>query len=377
MSTEDEYPRFSNAEMSRRRSAIEQLMDEHNLEAVLAYGANRAGSAVQWLSGWPVTKEAALIVRKNEPDQLFVQFYNHVPTARALAKDAEVHWGGTQTSSAVSDALAGVSRVGLVGPLGYKFHGRLASEMILVDLDPAYTKLRMIKSSEEMSWMRRGAELSDHAIEALLQHVVPGMNERDLGAIVEAAYLGDGGTNHIHYFGVTEMNNPSRCVPAQWPSTRQVQVGDMLTTEISASWWGYAGQVLRSIAIGSDPTPQYEELHEVAETAFDAVTSVLRNGATAEEVTEAAGVIEAAGYTIYDDLVHGFGGGYFQPIVGTSSRMNGPPTKVRFETGMTVVVQPNVITRDEQAGVQTGALVAITDTGVEQLHGVPRGLWQT
>jgi Xaa-Pro aminopeptidase len=47
-----------------------------------------------------------------------------------------------------------------------------------------------------------------------------------------------------------------------------------------------------------------------------------------------------------------------------------------FETGMTVVVQPNVITTDERAGVQTGGLVLITDAGVEQLQRAPRGLWQ-
>ena len=56
--------------------------------------------------------------------------------------------------------------------------------------------------------------------------------------------------------------------------------------------------------------------------------------------------------------------------------MNGPLTDVTFETGMTVVVQPNVITRDELAGVQTGQLMLITATGVEQLHDVPRGLWR-
>jgi Xaa-Pro dipeptidase len=45
-----------------------------------------------------------------------------------------------------------------------------------------------------------------------------------------------------------------------------------------------------------------------------------------------------------------------------------------FEAGMTVVVQPNVVTPDERAGVQTGELVAVTADGFERLHGVERGL---
>lgn len=371
------YPRFSTEEMARRRLAIESLIHEYELDAILVYGSNRAGSAIQWICEWPVTREAALIVRPGRTDHLYIQFYNHVPTARQLAGGAEVRWGGPSTTQTVSEDLHGISRVGLIGPIGYKMHTVLKAAVdTLVDLDGAYTRLRMIKSAEEIDWLRLGARLSDRAITSLREHVLPGMTEQDLGAIVEAAYLAEGGTNHIHYFGVTSMSDPDRCVPAQYPTTRPVGAGDILTTEISASWWGYPGQVLRSMTIGADPSDLYRKLHEVADAAFDAVTKVLVDGATAAQVVAAASVIEEAGFTIYDDLVHGFGGGYFQPIVGSASRMNGPLTEVVFEAGMTVVVQPNVITPDELAGVQTGQLVLITKTGVEQLHQAPRGLWR-
>jgi Xaa-Pro aminopeptidase len=43
------------------------------------------------------------------------------------------------------------------------------------------------------------------------------------------------------------------------------------------------------------------------------------------------------------------------------------------EAGMTVVIQPNVATRDGRAGVQTGELVLVTATGIERLHATPRG----
>jgi len=38
-----------------------------------------------------------------------------------------------------------------------------------------------------------------------------------------------------------------------------------------------------------------------------------------------------------------------------------------------VVIQPNVVTRDHKAGVQTGEMVLITEHGIERLHAVPRG----
>jgi hypothetical protein len=44
-----------------------------------------------------------------------------------------------------------------------------------------------------------------------------------------------------------------------------------------------------------------------------------------------------------------------------------------LRVGMTVVIQPNVVTRDGKAGVQTGELVLVTATGIEPLRGMPRG----
>jgi Xaa-Pro aminopeptidase len=43
---------------------------------------------------------------------------------------------------------------------------------------------------------------------------------------------------------------------------------------------------------------------------------------------------------------------------------------------MTCVVQPNVITPDQKAGVQVGELVLVTDTGFERLHRAKRGLFR-
>ena len=94
------------------------------------------------------------------------------------------------------------------------------------------------------------------------------------------------------------------------------------------------------------------------------------------EIVEASSVIEAAGFTTCDDLVHGFGGGYLPPILGSRSRPAGPLPELTLRKNMMVVVQPNVITTDGRAGVQTGELFLVTDSGCESLHRFPRGLRQ-
>jgi Xaa-Pro dipeptidase len=373
------YPRFSGREMARRRAALEAVMAEHEVAHLLVYGANRFGSAVGWLTRWPVTREALVVVTPGDRDALFVDFYNHVPNAQRIATEADVRPAaplGIATAVAELRARgAAGARVGLIGPLGHRGHARLAAlASEVVDLDAAYTRLRLVKSAEEIEWLRVGCELTDRSVLALRDGVRPGLDERELGALVEGAYVARGGTTHIHYFAATSMAAPEVAVPAQWPSTRRLQAGDALTCEISASWWDHPGQLLRTFAVAADPAPLYLALHAAADAALDAVLGVLRPGATAADVIEAAGVIEDAGFTTRDDLLHGFVGGYLPPVVGSPSRQIAPVPDFAFAAGMTVVVQPNVVTRDETAGVQTGELVLIGEDGPEPLHRVERGL---
>ena len=72
-------------------------------------------------------------------------------------------------------------------------------------------------------------------------------------------------------------------------------------------------------------------------------------------------MIEQAGFTIIDDLLHGYGGGYLPPVLGCKSRPAGPVPQEPFRAGQTVVIQPNVVTRDGKAGVQTGEMVVIRE----------------
>ena len=107
-----------------------------------------------------------------------------------------------------------------------------------------------MKSAEELDWLRIGAHFSDLGMAALRDGLKPGLNERELGDLVERAYISQGATNVIHYIGVTSMNAPDLGVPRQFPRMRRVQAGDVVVAEISAAFWDHPGQVLRSFALG-------------------------------------------------------------------------------------------------------------------------------
>ncbi len=84
---------------------IEALLDETGLDHLVYCGANRFGSAVQWLTGWPVTAEAVGVFSPGKADAMFIQHVNHVPLARRIAAPAEVAWGGGSSIGAAIDVL--------------------------------------------------------------------------------------------------------------------------------------------------------------------------------------------------------------------------------------------------------------------------------
>ncbi|HSJ43963.1 MAG TPA: M24 family metallopeptidase [Euzebyales bacterium] len=375
-------PRFSDAERRRRRDAIAGLLDAYDLRAVVVYGAHRAGTAIGWLTGWPTTREAALVLDHSGHDVLYVQFRNHVPQARTLAHtELDVRWAGGSTIDTVLAELATrgpAGRVGIIGPLPHTAADRLdAAGVTRVGLDRAYTAMRLVKSDEEVAWLRAGAWLSDLGISALTDGLRPGITEQEAVALAEHPCATHGGSMHICYLASTAMDDPHRCVPGQFPTARRLARGDVVVVELSAAFHGYAGQVLRTFTVDAPLSPLHRRLHGIAEAARDALLGIIRDGTTPAQLRDAAGVIEDAGLTTCDDVVHGFGGGYLPPVVASRSHTDAPLPDQPLAAGMTVVVQPNVVTLDGRAGVQTGELVLVTPTGYERLHTATPGVIAT
>ena len=372
------YPKFSDQEYARRKQALADVMNSLDIDTVLLVTAGGVGNATRWITNWPGTQQALTVFKPNQLSTMFVEYHNHVPLAKILAKDTEVIWGGDKGMGPLMEYLAkqNTRKIGVIGPLVGPRWKILESKYQVLSLDSEYIKLRMIKSEEEISWLRIGAAMSDLGMAALVKGTRPGMTEHQLGDLIERAYIGLGGNNWIHYIGSTSMKSPDVCVPRQFTSRRKIQKGDFVFCELSASFWDYSGQVLRGFTVDAEPNSLYKDLHQTAYSAFNSITKVIRPGVNTKELIEASGIIEKNGFTTNDDLVHGYGGGYFAPILGSKSRPSGHPVDLELKENMCMVVQPNVITPDEKAGVQFGELIRVTKNGFESLHRTPHGLFK-
>jgi Xaa-Pro aminopeptidase len=368
------YPTFSDAEFARRHQAVRAFLGEEDAAALVVYGGRSLEA--QYLTGWPGTREVYLIFPREGPPTLFVQLFNHLPNAQRMAVIDDVRWGGTSSPDSVIDNLKerGIERgrVGLVGPVPWQHYNKLGEGLPgvdFVDLSPRLRRLETVKSDEEIERIRIAARYSDMAMRALEEQARPGLREEQLAHIVESAYAPEGGTHGIHFMATTPMRNPAIGVPSQVQALRVIEPGDVLITEISGGYWGYTGQIHRAYAIGADPTPEYQRIHDVAVEGYERVRDAIHDGATAEDVLNAAQVIHDRGFTIYDDLLHG--ANQFPPILRTRPTSRGPVPPFTFRENMVVVIQPNVVTEDARMGLQVGETLLVTKTGTERLHDYP------
>lgn len=364
--------------MQRRHSWVADVIDELDLDAVVVGGATGPlDTCVQFFSNWPSQVQSYVVFVPNEPPHLLVRLWNHLPDAQRIASFDDVRYGGdtpAQQAAQLAEGLdsRGSKRVGLIGVVPHADYDTLRSSIpnaVFIDLNNRYQSFRLVKSEAEMVFTRIGSRMNDAAVAALASALKPGLNERNIARIVEETYLDHGGINLIHFSLTTSMADPQIVVPHQSHPDRSIAAGDVLVTEISTTFWGYAGQILRTFVISAEPTRRYARLHQVALEAYAALTDHMRPGITIGRLLDVAAMITEAGFDIWDDLIHGFGGAYLPPILRTRANRGAThPDDFAYPTGTLLVVQPNVI--DGQAGVQVGNSMQITPDGpaVTQTH---------
>lgn len=388
------YPRFSDAEFQRRNELTRELMRREDLSALVIFGnsgINRHNEAnVFWLTNYLDLHHNYLVFPLEGEATLLTGLVNHVPNARAISVIEDTRWGTYEPAKEIAARLKatgiGSGRVGLVGinatfgmGMPYQHYVTLREslpEIEWIDITRDFAGLRVIKSDEEFAWLTQAAQFTDDTVTALARETRPGMTEHDLIGIIEAAYRRKGGQPHIAFLRSMPMDAPTACVPAQNVTDRAIQKGDVIILEVSASYWGYSGQIHRPIAVGQDPTPEWQKLFDVGVQAYNQICEAMCPAATEADIIRAASIIGESGYRIYDDLIHGYGVDIHPPIIDQScceywNAGKDVPAGRSFAENMAIVVQPNPITPDERMGLQVGALTRVTENGAVSLQKYP------
>lgn len=207
-------------------------------------------------------------------------------------------------------------------------------EVHFEDAADIFVKLRMVKTPEEVEYMRQAAAITGRARQRLFREVVPGMTERDVVRRLRALILDEGGdrTSFVHLTADLPVSQ------TQFHLDRPLKRGGLLYIDAGAYVRNYTIDYARFATLGPANSEQIRG-HSVLLEANRRMTEALRPGLTCAEVHEiGAEVIEESGFEVAPVGRMGHG----QGIQLTEPPSVSPDDQTVLEEGMIISTEPEV-----------------------------------
>lgn len=308
-----EVPRFSLAERELRWGRVRSLMDHDALDVIViprSTGAWDGGNAnARYLTGlggngaggaivFPREGEVTAIVGPVPSREYWLAFQDWVTDIRYAGRNVQVERGGMGASGrryggGVVERLQelGVEqgRIGIAGLAGttrapdgivpYGAFTRLREafpEAELLDATALLDEARVVKSAEEITFLERGLELVERAIETLIDAARPGVSEAEVYIEMLASTVKHGG--ELPTMLLWSAGNPQPSRNSMMPSQRRLAKGDIIGCEIDGNYGGYRAQVTCNAILGKAPA-HYADMFRLQQEALQRCYERLRPGA--------------------------------------------------------------------------------------------------
>ncbi len=360
-----------------RFARLRQPLAVRGLDAALIYANAARKEFVRYVHPRPILASYAYVLVTPEDVTLFVeQPWDHLEPAETV--DAVLGAAtGREVAGLVGETLRrrGLGpRVGLAAGTFVEAEYRdalveAAPGVAFVDVSGDVEDLRLVKDADEIAAHRRAAELADLGYQAFRRAARPGRKQYEVVADVEAALVGLGAEDNFLLIGSGGLDVRAMTPP----SSREIQVGDNVITELTPQVDGYYTQICRTLVVGPASEAQRRSF-AIFKQAADAALAMIRPGVTAADVAKAENdVFRAAGLGEYCGpkytRVRGHGLGLHfdeRPHV-----LEDVPLTLR--EGMVFIPHPN--TYNPWAGYMVfGDAVLVTADGCEVLTRTPREL---
>ena len=224
----------------------------------------------------------------------------------------------------------------------------------LEDVSDLITRLRVIKSAQELKYCRRAGELADAVLIEANRLGVPGAYEGDiLAAMQGAVFKGDGDYSGNEFI----INSGPRAKLGRYLSGRRIlDKNDQLTIEWAGVYRFYHAAMMRTILTGK-PRKRQISIHAMALEAHAASVEMLRPGNTFGDVFEA--YANSAGKNRVKHLhATGYSLGTTFPPTWMDWPMFWRGNDQPIETGMVLFIHTLVMTKNEQHAQAQGRLTS-------------------
>jgi Xaa-Pro aminopeptidase len=206
-----EYALFSRREMDRRYARAWGLMAERGIDALIITGEENfqyfAGTAASIALHHSLTRPSVLVLPLERDPIIVTQSKIYVLMSTYISDIVEYFDVLSFPHQVIVDVLKDVglrqNRVGVeLGQeqrMGIPVGAYLAlvgalPKTAFVDVADIVVAMRMVKSAEELAYIRRAAEITGRARQRLFDtEIVPGMTERDVARTMRRLILEEGG----------------------------------------------------------------------------------------------------------------------------------------------------------------------------------------
>jgi len=369
---------FSKEEFQKRKVNILKSMKEQKLDALLMFRQE----SMYWLTGYDtfgyvffqtlvLDKDGNIILLTRTPDLRQAQNTSNIRDIRIwVDKDGS---NPTDELKIILNELnlkgkkIGIEyeSYGMTGRNALKLNKSLENYCEVQDESELITKLRVVKSKEEIIYVRKAAELADNALDQAWKYTRAGVSEAKILAEMQRVVLEGGGDYPANEYIIGSGHNALLC---RYQSEKRILSNqDQLSIEWAGTYKHYHSAMFRTIPIGKT-NPKHIKMYEACVEALTNCEKKLILGNTVGEVFDVhAKIFDDLGYNKARMNACGYSlGSTFSP-----NWMDWP----MLYTGNPYVIQPGnvffmhmiLMDSDNELAMNLGETYLITENGNERL----------
>ena len=285
---------FTEEEFKSRKSKVLNSMKEQNIDALLMFRQE----SMYWLTGYDTfgyvffqtlvfDRRGNVILLTRAPDLRQAQNTSNI-------KDIRI-WVDQDGSNPTDDLKKILNELelknkkigieyeayGMTGRNALRLNKSLENFCEFEDQSELITKLRVIKSDEEILYVRKAAELADLALNQAWKHAKAGVNEAKILAEMQKVVLEEGGDYPANEYIIGSGSNALLC--RYQAEKRTLSNTDQLSLEWAGTFKHYHSAMFRTIPIGKADR-KHIKMHEACVEALSNCVNTLVPGNKVGEV---------------------------------------------------------------------------------------------
>lgn len=269
---------FSKEEFKKRKSLVLKSMDDHNLDALLMFRQE----SMYWLTGYDtfgyvffqtlvLDQKGNVILLTRAPDLRQAQNTSNIQDIRIwIDKDGA---NPTDDLKIILNELnlkgkkIGIEyeAYGMTGRNALKLNKSLKEYCQIEDQSELITIHRVIKSQEEIVYVKKAAELADKALDQAWKYAKSGASELKILAEMQKIVLEGGGDYPANEYIIGSGHNALLC--RYQSEKRNLSTDDQLSIEWAGTYKHYHSAMFRTILIGKT-NPKHIKMHEACVEAL-------------------------------------------------------------------------------------------------------------